>query len=319
MRRVIALGLFGIAAVAIAAVAWQEQRYLHLRRTVVQDRQALLYTGGTFHVLSFLQHASAHAPVAPEFVRPPAFADRDAALLSALRALKQAAELGGNARVVYAGKVAANALTSTQLATEFGDGAPWSAVVLTQHDSRASAEQVLASAPYRAALAKFEHHYTTGMRRSPWLNLGIPVVLLGKRIVQLATAEPSHFPFTPGETQLGLEAAAAALLAERAHGEHAVVVANLIREGSGAQSAADRRYTSQMFGLMAEGVHGPMHVGDAVPLAEGTRFDRVALVYYPGVAYFGDMLRSRFYRGIVSDKQLGDTQASITVPVLDRL
>jgi hypothetical protein len=32
-----------------------------------------------------------------------------------------------------------------------------------------------------------------------------------------------------------------------------------------------------------------------------------------------DMMRSRFYRGIVGDKQLGDTQASITVPVLDRI
>jgi len=31
------------------------------------------------------------------------------------------------------------------------------------------------------------------------------------------------------------------------------------------------------------------------------------------------MMRSCFYRDIVGDKQLADTQASITVPVLDRL
>jgi hypothetical protein len=54
-------------------------------------------------------------------------------------------------------------------------------------------------------------------------------------------------------------------------------------------------------------------------LATGDEFDRVALVYYPGVQYFADMMRSRFYRDIVGDKQLADTQASITVPVLDRL
>jgi hypothetical protein len=31
------------------------------------------------------------------------------------------------------------------------------------------------------------------------------------------------------------------------------------------------------------------------------------------------MGRSRFFQGIVGGKQLGDTQASVTVPILDRL
>ena len=48
-------------------------------------------------------------------------------------------------------------------------------------------------------------------------------------------------------------------------------------------------------------------------------FDNVAIVYYPGVRFFADMLRSEFYQGIFGDKQLGDTQIVITVPILDRL
>jgi hypothetical protein len=308
-----------LAVLATVAVAWQELRYFEIRRSVVEDRQPLLHSSASFHVLSFLHLTSESAPIAPEFTRSEPDAGDDATLISALRVTKQALEHGGNARVVYVGKVAANALTSTQLEAEFGERVPWSAIVLTQFDSRETAQQVLEGAQYRTAIAAFERHYTTGFRRSPWLNLGVPVVLLGKRIGQIATAARSHFPFVPGALNPNLEAVAAALRAEREHGENAVVVVNLIREGTGEQTAADRQYTSRMFGLMAEGAHGPMHVGDAVAIADGARFDRVALVYYPGVTYFGDMLRSRFYRGIVGDKQLGDTQASITVPLLDHL
>ena len=48
-------------------------------------------------------------------------------------------------------------------------------------------------------------------------------------------------------------------------------------------------------------------------------FENVVLVYYPGVRFFADMVQSEFFQGIVGDKQLGDTQSTITVPVLDRL
>ena len=62
-----------------------------------------------------------------------------------------------------------------------------------------------------------------------------------------------------------------------------------------------------------------MHVGSAVTLQGDPDFDNVVLVYYPGVNYFADLLTSTFFVGIVGDKQLGDTQATITVPVLDLL
>jgi hypothetical protein len=299
LRWTIAVALAGI----VGSVVWQELRYLHARRQIVHDLQPLLYSSRAFHVVTFLQLATAD--------------DRE--LFVAMRELRDVSESGADAKVVYAGKVAVNALASTQLVARFGGEVPWSAVLLTQFGSRDAADRVLASDAYRKALAPFGQTYACGMQRSAWLNLGIPVILLNKRVGQVLSRAPSHFPFVPAvEPNPAIEERAARLLTAREYGADAVVVVNLLREGTAANTAADRRYTAQMFGMMAEGVHGPMHIGVAVPFT-GDRFDRVALVYYPGVQYFADMMRSRFYRDIVGDKQLGDTQASITVPVLDRL
>ena len=70
---------------------------------------------------------------------------------------------------------------------------------------------------------------------------------------------------------------------------------------------------------MAEGGYGPMHIGSAVRLESDFDFEEVTLVYYPGVEFFADMARSTFFRGIIGGKTLGDTQTSLTVPILDRL
>jgi hypothetical protein len=296
-----------LAAAAIAGlVLGQELRYLRARRDVVRDLQPLLHSSRAFHVVTFLSL--------------PGSSPDDGALFAAMRELREVSESGAEAQVVYAGKVAVNALASKQLVDRFGGEVPWSAVLLTQFDSRAAADRVMASDGYRRALARFGQSYSCGMQRSAWLSLGIPVLLLGKRIGQILSGASSHFPFVPAaDLNPAIEARAAQLLKNREYGAHAVVVVNLLRGGTPENAAADRRYTAQMFGLMAEGVHGPIHVGNAVPLVTGDRFDQVALVYYPGVQYFADMMRSRFYRDIVGDKQLADTQASITVPVLDRL
>ncbi len=74
-----------------------------------------------------------------------------------------------------------------------------------------------------------------------------------------------------------------------------------------------------MVSLMAEVGHGPVHVGAAVTLEGDADFDRVVLVYYPGVKYFIDMVQSKFYTGIFGEKQLGDTLSTPTVPILHRL
>lgn len=308
--------------VIVGAVFWQQMRYLQARRDTVHDTQPLLYSSSAFHVLTYLQFAGPSSPgqvvSGGSSSSPPGADDRE--LFAAMRDLRRASESGGDAQVVYAGKVALNALASQQLVDRFGGEVNWSAVLLTQFDSREAADRILASGSYQLALSRFGRSYSCGMRRSPWFNLGIPMVLLAKRLGQIVSGAPSHFPFVPAvDPNPAVELRATQLLAAREYGESAVVVANLLRQGSSANAAADRRYTGQMFGMMAEGVHGPTHIGVAVPLAAGDHFDRVALVYYPGVQYFADMMRSSFYLGIVGDKQLADTQASITVPVLDRL
>ena len=70
---------------------------------------------------------------------------------------------------------------------------------------------------------------------------------------------------------------------------------------------------------MAEVGHGPVHIGDAVSLQGDVDFDRVVLVYYPGVQYFTDMVQSKFYTGIFGGKQLGDNFSTPTVPILQHL
>jgi len=298
LRWTIGIALLGV----IGLIAWQELRYLSARRSLAHDLQPIFHSARVFHVVTFISVAG-----------------DDGALFAALRELRRASESSGEGRVVYAGKVVVNALASKQLVARFGGEVTWSAVLLTQFDSRAAAERVLASEGYRRALALSSRSYACGMQRSAWLGLGLPVVLLGKRIAQIVSRAPSHFPFVPAEPKPELEARAAQLLAAREYGAHALVVVNLLQRGTPENAAADARYTAEMFGMMAEGAHGPLHVGEAVPLEAGDSFDRVALVYYPGVQFFADMMRSRFYRDIVGDKQLADTQASITVPVLDRL
>lgn len=303
IRVALALGL--LAAVGLgSAMLWQHRRTLEARRELAQDRQPLWHGADVFHVVTFLQAAPG----------------RD--LLPALAALRDTLERAGDARLVYAGKVALDALHSSQLVRAFGEEVAWDAVVLVQHPSRADWERLSARDDWREALAGFARSYSHGMRRSPWTNLALPQLLLALRIGQLVTFAPSHFPFeraSADERALPEDGRLDRLAAERELGGRAVVVVNLARYGTPEQQEADRRYARRMLGLMAEGGHGPLHLGGAVALSGDATYDHVALVFYPGVDYFADMARSRFYQGIVGDKQLGDTQASITVPLLERL
>ena len=45
-----------LGALAIAML-WQHVRYLRARRDIVQDRQSMLYSGDSFHVVTFLDAA----------------------------------------------------------------------------------------------------------------------------------------------------------------------------------------------------------------------------------------------------------------------
>jgi len=74
-----------------------------------------------------------------------------------------------------------------------------------------------------------------------------------------------------------------------------------------------------MFNLFAEVGAGPTHVGKAVTLEGDAEFDQVIIVYYPGVEFFGEMIKSTFYTGIFGGKQLGDDLSSLPVPMLPHL
>ena len=109
------------------------------------------------------------------------------------------------------------------------------------------------------------------------------------------------------------------LLSDPTISQQAAIVVNLIQHGSSTQRRANERYGAQMLAMMAEADCGPIHLGPAAAGTKGHDFDQVAIVQYPSIEFFADMLRSRFFQAIVADKQLGDTQAVVTVPVLDRL
>ncbi len=294
----------GVALGAVVvAMLWQHARYLRARRELVQDRQPLLHSPQAFHVLAFLELA-AGAP-----------------LHESVRNLCQALEAGG-ARVVYAGKVALNAIDSAQLTRAYGEAVPWDAIVVAQLPGRERWEALAGSERFRAALEAFARSHVHGMKRPPFANLAVPQVLLARRLRQILARAPSHFPFEPApadERVVGDGGRLARLAEERELGRDAAVVVNLVKAGTAEQSAADRGYVDRMLSLMAEGGHGPMHVGRAVTLEGAAEFEQVAIVYYPGVDYFTSMAESRFYQSIAGDKQLGDTQASITVPILGSL
>jgi hypothetical protein len=165
------------------------------------------------------------------------------------------------------------------------------------------------------------------MQRSPWINLAVPVGLLGLRTVDFIKRRPARYPFKPAQLGdqppiLAVERRARivdGLLANREYGEGACVVLNFIKNGSREQRDANAGYGYEMMGLMAEMGIGPTHMGKAVTLEGDAEFDGVAIVYYPGVEFFAEMVQSEFFTGIAGGKQLGDTLSSPSVPLLPHL
>ena len=99
-------------SVVAGAMLWQHMRYLRSRRIACQDRQPMLYSTDSFHVMTFLEVAEGQD------------------VIEAVRKLRQQLEVSGSAHMIYAGQ-AAFALASTQLGPR-----SWDAVVLVQYPSR---------------------------------------------------------------------------------------------------------------------------------------------------------------------------------------
>jgi len=293
----------GLAAIVLAAVAWQHFRYLRRRRNFVQDRQPLFHRSSAFHVVTV-------ARLAP-----------GADLLADTRRLVAALRDAG-ARIVYVGKAIPGGLSSKQVVSD-----PFDVALFCQYPSREAYEKARLRAEVMEARAAFASTYDQGMQRSAPANLMIPIALLARRFADILRRRPARYPFERGDelpeaighapeerTRL-----VEALRKEQELGRDAVLVVNFIQRGTREQQEQDAAYGHEMMGLMAEQGHGPMHMGRAVTVEGDARFDVVVLVFYPGVDYFADMLESRFFGSIVGGKQLGDTLSRVTVPLLDRL
>jgi hypothetical protein len=292
-----------VLIVALVAIGGQHYRYLRARRDFVADRQPLLHSSSAFHVATVLALSPGQE------------------LLSGVRDFVSATKAAG-ATVVYAGKMAVNAMQSSQIPQE-----EWDAFVLAQYPSREAYAIAAANPDFQKVRSSFSNSYALGMERFKWLNLALPIGLLGIRTVDILKRTPARYPFKPAGDIDQIPAAAqerrarvvGGLLANREYGKDAVVVLNFIKNGSKEEREANSGYGAEMFALMAEMGNGPMHIGRAVTLEGDAEFDNVIVVYYPGVEYFAELLQSEFFTGIVVGKQLGDTLSSPTVPLLPHL
>jgi hypothetical protein len=297
--QVVGVALAALSLLALAAFGWQHARYLHERRTHVQDRQPVLYGASAFHVVTL-------GKLAP-----------GADLFAATRRLVGALEAAG-ARAVYAGK----RLVIGQQARQTPD-VEWDFALLCQYASRAAYEAALRRPDVAGALAGLEARYDLGMRRPVLRNLLLPGLLLLRRVADVLRRAPSGYPFVRDEAPERMRPERTRIVEELRKesdlGRDAVAVVNFVLPGTREQQASDAGYVSAMMGLMAERGYGPMHIGRAVTVEGDARFERVAIVYYPGAGYFADMAESAFFGGIIGGKQLGDNLSMITAPYLDRL
>jgi hypothetical protein len=284
----------------VGAALWQHFRYLKLRRERIDDRQPLFYPARSFHAVTYLKVAAGRSA------------------LEELRALREVIERPAGGSVVYAGLVGPAMAKSKQLDNE------WDGLILTQYPSREAFDAMATQDVYRGVLARSERTHTHGATRNVALNLMIPVGLLLLRIWNILLRTPSAFPFEPvGEDAmpelLQVMKEVEQLDAFRGIKDDAVVVFNLIQPGNETQRKADRSYALSMLSAMAEGGYGPTHAGRAVTVEGEARFTQFVSVYYPGIDHMHAMVGSTFMNRIGSGKQLGDSLAVATVPVLSKL
>ncbi len=109
------------------------------------------------------------------------------------------------------------------------------------------------------------------------------------------------------------------LAANREYGRDAVVILNFHKEGDTSERESMGNYGDAMFDLMAESGNGPVHFGRGVTVEGDASFDNVVIVYYPGVDYLTEMLRSKYFIAIIGGKRLGDAMGMLSVPLLPHL
>jgi uncharacterized protein (DUF1330 family) len=288
-----------VSGVVVAGL-WQHFRYLKLRRDRIDDRQPLFYPSRSFHAVTYLKVAQGRE------------------VIDELRELRNTIEGYGGGLVVYAGLVAMSMVISKQVEND------WDALVLVQYPSREDFDAFTASHDYREALARFASTYTHGAVRGAGLNLGLPLMLLAVRLSDRLRRKPRMLPYVPVGDDAMPKLMALVKESERFDRfrrikDDAVVIFNLIKPGNKEQQKADRSYSQQMISGMAEGSYGPMHMGKAVTVEGDASFKQFVAVYYPGIDHMQAMLGSTFMNRIGGGKQLGDSIAVATIPILSKL
>jgi len=305
MTLILGVATISFFTVLIAALA-QEWRFYRARRTRAMDRQDLFHDTNALHVVTALK-------LGP-----------DQTLLPAVRNFVEGVE-GMGAQVVYAGKSIVTGTKAQQVPKE-----EWDAFVVTQYRDREAYERVAADPAYKDLQASFGNAWSIGMARNRIQNLLLPLYMLAVRARQIITREAQRFPFVEDPDPVPFRDAQVdpetqKLFLAHVVSEHekfskdACVVVNFQKDGNAEQVKADASYGNEILSLMAEVGHGPLHMGRAVSLQDDVDFDRVVIVYYPGVQYFIDMIRSTWYAGIFGNKQLGDNLSTPTVPILQHL
>ena len=290
-----ALGIAFVVVVA-AAMLWQHGRYRDFRQARAQDRQSTLYSGDAFHVVWLLELAPGQ-PLEPS-----------------LRRFVGAVEKASGTPI-YAGRAAGSTIVSNEF-----DTSAWDAVLVAQFPSREAYDV----ASLEAVRAPFLHSYAQGFTRPVMLNLALPQMLLGVRLVDLVTFQPSIFPLVPdpGIRSDDPRGTRFRKLLEALHAdsEDGLVFVNLSQAQTPEQQAANvGAHPRKMMRAMAEGVYGPLHMGEAVTLEGDGKFDRVVINYYPGVEVFRSLMASTFIQETIGGYEPRGWEAMPTVPILDRL
>ncbi len=291
MKRLASLVL-ALGVVAIVAMLWQHSRYRGFREAHAQDRQPTLYASEAFHVLWLLELSPAQS------------------LESSLRRFVRAVE-AASGTPIYAGRAAGSTIVSDQF-----DTSAWDAVLLAQFPSRDAYDV----ADFEAVRAAFQRSYAQGFKRPVALNLALPQMLLGMRLFDLVTLQPSIFPVVP-DPEFDEDDPRLAELFEalRPDAQDGLVFVNLVQAATPAQRAAEGAHPRKMLRAMAEGGYGPLHMGEVVGLEGDAEFDRVMINYYPGIEFFRSLMTSTFIQESIGGFRPVKMEALPTVPILDRL
>ena len=290
--------ILGFIVVLASVMVWQHQRYASARLQYVQDHQTAFYDSDTFHAMIFFKVAD------------------DADIIPMASDLISTLETNDAGKLIYVGQSAFTNGTTSVSDTQ------WSGVVLMQYSSRGFFDAVLESETFRAALGRFESTYTHGMKRPGVLNLMMHQALLALAVMDMFTGGEATEPLVAVKDEdLGPQVSSLREIEKRLRAlapvnDEAVLVFNLSRPGTADQQAADASYGRKMITRMARGVHGPLHIGQAVSLDDQSDFETAVLVYYPGANYFADLITSTFFTGIIGDKQLGENLSMPTVPIM---